>query len=268
VPSALSRLSSRQHPIVRAFRQLATRRDQTGDVVLDGAHLIRDALHAHVRLRTVLVSSDFLARAAPADRDIVTIAMRAGALVHEATPGVIAAASPVRTSSGIVAIGEWAPGPLELTFSPAPALVLGLLDVQDPGNVGALIRSADALGSTGIVALDRTADPAGWKALRGAMGSTFRLPVSRASSEAALQAARERGLRIIATVADGAASVAELDLTPPTLVLVGNEGAGLADELIANSDARVTVPMRPGVNSLNVAITAAIILYEARRQRE
>jgi len=267
MPSALSRLTSRQHPVVRTFRQLASRRDDTPGVLLDGAHLIREALDAGVRLRTLLVSPDFLDHSAPADRALVQTAKRAGVTVHEATPAVIDAASPVRTSSGIVAIGDWAPAPLETTFLPAPALALGLLDVQDPGNVGAAIRSADALGATGVIALDRTADPAGWKALRGAMGSTFRLPVSRDASELTFGAARRKGLRIIATVADHARSIGELDLTAPTLLLVGNEGAGLAGEVAARSDDRVTVPMRPGVNSLNVAVTAAILLYEARQQR-
>ncbi len=267
MPTALSRLSSRQHAIVRAFRRLAADGSTADGVLLDGAHLIREALGARVRLRTILVSARFLADAPAADRALPAIAAGAGAAVHEATQSVIEAASPVRTSSGIVAIAEWEAVPLVAAFLPAPAMTIGLVDVQDPGNVGAAVRSADALGATGVLALDRTAHPGGWKALRGSMGSVFRLPVARSSRTEAIAAARGAGLRVIAAVAMRATPLSEIDFSVPTLVLLGNEGAGLDAGTAAGADARLTVPMRAGVNSLNVAVTAALVLYEARRQR-
>jgi TrmH family RNA methyltransferase len=266
--TALSRLSSRQHPIVRAFRRLAADGHASDGVLLDGAHLIREALGARVRLRTVLVSARYRVDAPPLDRTLPAIAAAAGAAVHEATQSVIEAASPVRTSSGIVAIAEWDAAPLVATFVPAPAMTIGLVDVQDPGNVGAVVRSADALGATGVLALDRTAHPGGWKALRGSMGSTFRLPVARSGSADAVSSARGAGLRVIATVADRGTPPADLDFSLATLVLLGNEGSGLDAATAAAADERLTVPMRPGVDSLNVAVTAALLLYEARRQRE
>ncbi len=262
-----SRLTSRQHPVVRAFRQAAADPDDAAGVLLDGAHLIRGALDAGAAVRTVLVSSDFLSGAAPSDRGVVDAAARSGAVVHEAIASVLEAASPVRTTSGIVALAGWSPSPLPSTFSPGPAFVVGLVDVQDPGNVGAIIRSADGLGATGVAALDRTAHPGGWKALRGAMGSTFRLPVARGDAASTLTAARAAGLRIAVTTAGAGTPLENADLTTPTLVLVGNEGTGLSAELINAADYRLTVPMRPGVESLNVAVTAALILYEAARQR-
>ena len=195
------------------------------------------------------------------------IARASGATVHEATPSVIEAASPVRTSSGIVAIAEWHTAEVVAAFAPAPAMTIGLVDVQDPGNVGAVVRSADALGGSGVLALDRTAHPGGWKALRGSMGSAFRLPVARGGGADAMAAARRSGLRVIATVADRATPLASVDFSLPTLLLLGNEGAGLDAAMTAGADERVTVPMRAGVDSLNVAVTAALVLYEARRQR-
>lgn len=267
MPRAFSRLSSRQHPIVRAFRALTRRGGADGEILLDGAHLIAEALTAKVPIRVLLVSTDFLARAAPADRGLVDRAAAAGADVHEVSDAVLAAASPVRTASGIAASAIWSPAVVTATFLPTPALVVGLMNVQDPGNVGSAVRSADALGATGVVAIDGTADPGGWKALRGAMGSTFRLPVARTSRHAAIDEARNAHLQIVAAVADTAREPGTIDLTGPTLVLVGNEGAGLPADVTAAADARVTIPMRPQVNSLNVSVTAAIILYEARRQR-
>lgn len=268
VPNAPFRLSSRQHPIVRACRQAAADPAGSSSVLLDGPHLVREALAARVPVHTLIVGPEFLARAPAADRDVVRAAAALGAAVCHATAPVLAAASPVRTSSGIVGLAEWSPRAFDAAFRPPPALAIGLVDVQDPGNAGAVIRSADALGATGVLTLDGTAHPGGWKALRGAMGSTFRLPVARGSHADALAAARAAGLRVLATVSEQATRVDRIDLTGPTLILLGNEGAGLPPAIVAAADERLTVPMRPGVNSLNVAVTAALVLYEARRQRD
>ncbi len=214
VPSAPVRVSSRRHPAVRAFREAAAHPGSSSSVILDGAHLVRDALAAGVPVRRLIVSSDFLRRAAAEDRALVEAAAATGAAIYHATPAVLEAASPVRTASGLVALADWAAAPVDAAFAPAPALALALIDVQDPGNVGAVVRAADAIGATGVLALDRTAHPAGWKALRGAMGSTFRLPVVRGRASEAIDAARAAGLRILATVADRAASIEQIDFRP------------------------------------------------------
>ena len=114
--------------------------------------------------------------------------------------------------------------------------------------------------------LGASADPAGWKALRGSMGSAFRLPVARATLETTLAAARSAGAKIYAAAADGIA-VDKCDLRGPTLLLLGSEGQGLPDSAIEESNERIAIPMRGPINSLHVAVTAALLLYEARRQR-
>ena len=147
-------------------------------------------------------------------------------------------------------------------------MVLLLNQVQDPGNVGAIIRAAEACGATGVVAGEGTADPFGWKALRGAMGSTFRLPVASGQTLAdAVGSARAAGLRVFATAARDGTPLAACDLRGPSAILFGGEGAGLPQDLLDASDERLTIPMRPPVESLNVAIAAALVLYEAARQR-
>jgi len=174
-------ITSRRHPLVLACRQIASGRGERGEILLDGEHLVDEALAAQIRVRAVLVrGADELARRAEA----------AGAHVHLVTADVMAAASPVRTPSGVVAIAEWQPQPLTDAFRASTALVIALVDVQDPGNVGSVIRSADALGASAVVAAGATADPAGWRALRAAMGSTFRVPVHRADVDALFDAAR------------------------------------------------------------------------------
>jgi TrmH family RNA methyltransferase len=148
-------------------------------------------------------------------------------------------------------------------------MVVVAVDVQDPGNVGALVRSAEAGGATGVVATSGSADPFGWKALRGAMGSAFRLPIARVADagEAIALVRRVAGLRIAATVATQGVVMGQADLTGALALVVGSEGAGLPDEVVAAADLKVTIPMTPRVESLNVAVATALLVYEARRQR-
>jgi TrmH family RNA methyltransferase len=262
VSAALERVSNRHHTLVRECRQLA-RGAQDGRVLLDGAHLVVDALRAGATIEAVLATSPALA----ASSDLGAALREAGVPVYDASDAVLDAASPARTPSGIVAIARWATVEVSRLFTPDPALVVGLVDVQDPGNVGAVIRAADALGATGVAAVGQSADPGGWKALRGSMGSAFRLPVARTDLDALLGAARPGATRVVAAVAHGGLLAAEAHLDRPTVLLVGHEGAGLSASVLARADACVSLPMRPGVDSLNVSIAAALLLDEARRAR-
>jgi RNA methyltransferase, TrmH family len=117
------------------------------------------------------------------------------------------------------------------------------------------------------VAGEATADPFGWKALRGAMGSSLRLPVARERLVNAIARARTAGVRIFAAIPRGGTALSRCDLSGPAAILVGGEGAGLPGALLDEADERLTVPMKPPVESLNVSIAAALILYEASRQR-
>ena len=259
-------ISSRHNPIVKAFRTLAQGRG-AGRLLLEGLRLVEEALQSGVPISTAAVAA---ARAGRADgADALAAALEAaGARVIVVPKAVMAAISPVRTPSGVVAMADHRPVPLEAAFASPPQLVLILARLQDPGNVGAVIRTADAAGATGVVACAETADPFGWKALRGAMGSTFRLPVvARATEAAALAAARARGLRVLAATPRDGRPLYDADLTGPLAVLLGGEGAGLAPEAERLADERISIPMRAPVESLNVAVSAALVLYEAHRQR-
>ena len=253
---AAARITSRQHAVVRRFRQAA--RGDADVVLLDGDHLVTEALDSGVQLDVVLTDGRAAALAARAKR--------AGATVHDAAPTVLEAASPVKTPSGIVALAKWQTTSIADVFSGSKGTCLGLVGVQDPGNAGSAIRAADALGASAVLALDDTADPRGWKTLRGSMGSAFHLPIARGSAADALAHARRRGLPIVATVATGGIDLNRCDLSKPSLILVGSEGAGLPDEIVSLTDQRLTIPMRAGANSLNVAVTAAILLFEIRRR--
>jgi TrmH family RNA methyltransferase len=141
--------------------------------------------------------------------------------------------------------------------------------MQDPGNVGGVIRSAEAGGATGVALGGTSCDPWGWKALRAAMGSTFRLPVLTVPDAASLaHDLRSAGVTLLATVPRGGTSMESADMRGGTALMIGGEGPGLTPELVRLADANVTVPMKPAVESLNAAVAAALLVYEARRQRE
>ena len=180
----------------------------------------------------------------------------------------MAALSPVRSPSGVVALAERPTGGERRMFDTVTPLIVCAVDVQDPGNVGAIVRVAEAGGATGVITTGRSADPFGWKALRGSMGSALRLPVaSRPDTVAALDHARRSGCRVVVTVPRGGQAYDEARLDGATAIVVGGEGAGLPAAIVAAADERVTIPMAAPVESLNTAVCAALAVYEARRQR-
>lgn len=260
-------ITSRQNPLVQQCRDLARRRPfGSDDVLLDGLHLITDALDAGVPLVSVLVAQRVLET--PDGAALVRRLARTDAALQQAPDAVLEAASPVKTPTGILAIARLRQAPPDAVWAPPPALAVCAVGVQDPGNVGAIIRAADAAGATGALVTDGSADPLGWKALRGSMGSALRLPLRTGLNAAsACDEARRRGLRVIATSPGGGDNLYDVDFRGPTLVLVGGEGPGLPDALVAAADVRLRIPMRATVESLNAAVAAAVVLFEAHRQR-
>ena len=254
-------ITSRRNPLVARFRD-AAERGSNGLMLLDGAHLLSEALDAGVEVTDVAIANG------AAERPELSALRRRVPHAVLASDIVIAAMSPARSPSGVVALAR---RPVEGTsgmFSRGTPLVVIAVDVQDPGNFGALLRSAEAGGATGVIATESGADPFGWKALRGAMGSAFRLPVARVSDGAAAVAlARSHGLRIAAAIGRGGTPMSEADLTGPLALVVGGEGSGLLGELVTAADVRITIPMTPPVESLNVSVAAALLVFEARRQR-
>lgn len=260
----MERISSRQNAIVGRFRKLAQSKHPDGEVLLDGAHLVHEALSARLPLEIVAFAES---AADPDARRLVERAGKAGARTIAVTGPVLTAMSPVRNPSGVVAIGRVKWTSLDTVLRTAPQLVIVLHEAQDPGNVGAAIRAAEACGATGAITSARTANPFAWKALRGAMGSTFRLPLVREPLDLALETARAARTRVVATIPRGGTPLPECDLRGPVAILLGGEGAGLPAAWLDAADGRLTIPMRGKVESLNVAIAAALILYEASRQR-
>jgi RNA methyltransferase, TrmH family len=189
------------------------------------------------------------------------------ALVSEA---VFSSLSDTTAPQGIVLLAARpAAGPAALDESAgATPLVVILHRVNNPANAGAVLRAAEAAGATAAILTEGSADIFSPKALRGAMGSSLRLPLwTGARFSEALEWCRARGVRTVCTDLRAQRAHTELDWATPAALVLGEEAAGLSPEEVAAADEAVRIPMRPPVESLNVAVAAAVVLYEAARQR-
>ncbi len=263
-------VTSRRSALVARFRSAtaANRRSRT-HLLLDGRRLIADARRAGAPIETVAFAASTLRLGEPAFDDLVRDCRADGIEVVAGSDRVLAALSPLRSPSDAVALARHRPLPLDAVLARASrGCLVAPFGVQDPGNVGAIVRAAEAAGAGGVVTVGATADPFGWKALRGAMGSTFRIPVTDLGEHHdLLQRARRAGCAVIATAPRGGRSMYDLDLTRPLLIVIGGEGAGIESPVRDSADAVASIPMAGGVESLNAAVAAALITYEARRQR-
>jgi TrmH family RNA methyltransferase len=259
---------TRQHSSVRRFRDLARAPGGNGldrELLLDGVHLLGEAHASGIVIETAAFEHAALNQ--PSVRLLAEKLAAAGSEVLIVSRSVIEAMSPVKTPSGAVGIGHRALVPLAAALGARSPLVVLAHDVQDPGNVGALMRTAEAAGATAFVACGTTADALGWKALRGSMGSALRLPIAKAETEEALLACRKAGIQVLALAPRSGEPFFGADFHAPTALLVGGEGAGLSPDIIKQVDGQVSIPMQDPVESLNVAVAAALVLYEAFRQR-
>lgn len=261
-------VTSRSNPVVARFRELADHPDRGGlRLLLDGTHLVEEASRAGFRFEDVLVSATHVETGDP-EGQLATRLDRAGHRVTMVSEAVLRAASPVKTPSGLVAIALRDQAPVVPLAASASPLLLALADVQDPGNLGALVRVAEAAGCQGILICGDSAHPYSWRALRGSMGSLLRMPVAVFSSaSAALDQLRASGIHVVATAPRGGLPPDAIDWTPATALFLGGEGPGLSADVRTSADGLVTIPMTPPVESLNVSVAGAILLYAARRQR-
>lgn len=261
----MKHITSRKNPLVARYRAIG--RSEVADLMLlDGVHLVADALDAGLRVRQAVTTT--AARARPEVRAIAERLDHADVEVVVVTAPVMDALTPLHSSSTIVVIADRPARDDERLYAAGTPLVVIASDVQDPGNMGSIVRVAEAGGATGVVATGTCADPFGWKALRGSMGSALRLPVAvHDRPEEAIVEARRHGCRVIATLPRGGRPLFDVELLAPMAVLVGGEGAGLTTALVETADERITIPMQPHVESLNAAVSAALVVYEARRQR-
>jgi TrmH family RNA methyltransferase len=269
-PAAMThveRITSVRNPLVPRFRR-AGEGDDTDVLLVEGAKLVEEAVVAGLAAMAVAVDDERLARS-PRGEALVARLRAAGAPVWACAASVLARMSSVTTPQGIAAIFARPRASPDAVFPAAPpALAVIAAGIRDPGNLGAVIRTAEAAGATGLAALVGGADPFRDKAVRAAAGSTFRLPViGPAEPAAVLDGARRGRARILLAEANGELDYASADLRGPVALVLGSEGAGIPEPLRAAAQGSIRVPMAAPVDSLNVAVAAGVLLFEARRQR-
>ncbi|MFT4212035.1 MAG: RNA methyltransferase [Microbacterium sp.] len=259
-------LENPRSPRVRAVAKLAKRaaRDETGHFLLEGPQAVREAIA--FRPEAIV---DLFATPSAAERhaDLRETAGEAGIEVTYATEAVLESMADTVTPQGIVAVARQFPTSLRDVLAAAPRLIAICEEVRDPGNLGTIIRAADAVGADAVLLTGRTVDLYHPKVVRATTGSLFHVPVSRAGQLAdAATAVTAAGLRVVAADVKGddlLAARATGILAEPTAWLFGNEAHGLTDEALALADTALRVPIYGRAESLNLATAASVCLYES-----
>ena len=258
--SVTSRQNARVKELRRAFHDAVP--SEKGEVAVEGMHLLEEAIRSGLRLDTVFFSESARERA---HKLLPQISAQTETLLLP--DEVFASAVPTETPQGVAALLTVKRFALDDAFRPEPALVVVAAGVQDAGNLGTIARSAEAFGATGLLLGERTVSPWNWKAVRASAGSMFRLPTVKVEVSRALSDLKSRGLRVLATSSHKGTMIADVDLRGPLALIVGNEGAGISRDLMAQADEVVAIPQSSRVESLNAGIATSVILYEAARQR-
>ncbi|HKE00607.1 MAG TPA: RNA methyltransferase [Planctomycetota bacterium] len=262
----LPSITSRRNPIVAQFRRAHDGGDP-GRLVVEGVRLLEEAARARATLEIVLASPRVAdsERGAPLLREL----RERGVDVRSATEEVVDAATTTRHAAGVAALARRPEVALDALFPAGePAFVVVAAGIADPGNLGTLVRTADAAGATGFATTPESASPWNDKAVRATAGSVFRIPVAAGVRFSALaEKAKAAGARIAASVAAAGEDYAEADLRPPIVLVLGSEGFGLPDEIRRAADVLVRVPLRDGVESLNVSAAGAVLCFAVARRR-
>jgi TrmH family RNA methyltransferase len=265
-PGRVKEVTSLANPLVKDIRSLALKkfRDQQGLFLAEGLKLVIDALDRGWAIRTLVFAKSALGN--PAVEKVAARTVAAGADVLETTEKVLGAIT--RRDNPQTVIGVFAQQTLPLTkVAPKGDDVWVALDrVRDPGNLGTIMRTVDAVGARGVILVGETTDPYSPEAVRATMGSVFAVPVVRASAEAFCAWCRGSGARIVGTHLEGAVDYRSIDYARrPTVLLMGNEQQGLTAELAAACDVLVRIPQAGRADSLNLSVATGVMLYEIRR---
>ena len=232
--------------------------------VVEGAKVLAEALAAGT------VESVYLdpAGAGPAELELARRCLDAGGRVFELEKGVLERVTDTVTPQPVLGVAVDPTVALTALEGTGPTLVVVCAEVRDPGNAGTLLRSAAAAGADAVVACDGSVDVLNPKTVRASAGAVFRVPVvNGGAAPEVLATLATWGLRRLGAVARGGVDHVEADLRAPTALVLGNEATGLPVETGGYLDGRVTIPMATGAESLNVGIAAAVLCFEAARQR-
>jgi len=259
-------VTSRQNALVKELRKAFAHGEPTSDgsLAIEGVRLIEEAVRSGLRFQAIIFSESGRAHAA---RLLPQISSHAEALLLP--DEVFTSAVSTETPQGIAALVKMKPVTLQelVEHISDNALLVGVAGLQDPGNLGTVIRSAEAFGARAVLIAEKTVSHFNPKVARASAGSLFREPLVRVNMMESIGALKQREVRVLATSSHKGTPLPEVDFSGSCMVVIGNEGAGVPAEVLSAADELITIPQSPRVESLNAGIAASIILYEAARQK-
>lgn len=264
----LRKIEGRHNPLVKEVRQAFARGELTadGNCAIEGLRIVEEAIRSGLRLRAVLFkqsAENVAERLLPQIGSHVETLLLADSLFDSVVPS--------ETPQGVAALVRLKEFTLDAILERlqlGPIIVV--VGLQDPGNLGTILRSAEAFGSAGAILGEGTVGRLNAKAIRASAGSIFRLPVvlahSYGGSEAILDSLRKQAVRLIATSSHKGTAIDQARLLGPSAIFIGNEGSGLSKSLMPEMDELIAIPHSEHVESLNAGVAASIVLYESARQ--
>ncbi len=256
-------ISSPVNPQLKFARRVREGKEPEA-IFIEGERLCEEALKSGLSLIVAFHSPD----PSPRSQRILEVLRQQNCHTYETTPEAFEAVSDTVNSQGIIIIAQRPIREFEQVIKASSNLIMTFDMIQDPGNAGTMMRTAEAAGVQGLAVLKGTTDCTSPKALRSAMGAAFRLPIiANLEAEQIIATCRAYNITIAATASEGSMVYSDYDWKQPTMVIFGNEANGVKPEILAACDVRLSIPLQAPVESLNVASAAAIILFEAARQR-
>lgn len=261
----LRRIEGRHNALVKELRKAFASGELTADgsCAIEGVRIIEEAIRSGLKFRAVFFSQSAETQA---NRLLPQIGAHAETVLLP--DKLFSGAVPSETPQGVAALVRCKTFSLEDVLAKAQAgPLLAVVGVQDPGNLGTILRSAEAFGAGGVLLGEGTVSAANSKVIRASAGSVFRLPTVRTKSADVLPQLRANVLRLVATSSHKGTALPEANLAGPLAIFIGSEGAGLSRDLLGQMDEIVAIPHSPNVESLNAGVATSIVLYEAAKQR-
>ena len=265
VQGRLRRIEGRHNALVKELRAAFAHGELTPDgyCAIEGMRILEEAIRSGLKFKAVFFRASAENRA---DRLLPQLAAHVETLLLP--DKLFASAVPSETPQGVAALVRCKSFKLEDVLAKSQSgPLLSIAGVQDPGNLGTILRSAEAFGAGGALLGEGTVSSFNSKVIRASAGSVFRLPIVQTKLAAILDQLRELGLRLIATSSHKGTPLDQARLTGPLAIFIGSEGAGLPRDLLAEMTDTVVIPHSPTVESLNAGVAASIVLYEMARQR-
>lgn len=261
----LRRIEGRHNALVKELRKAFSHGETTGDgyTAIEGIRILEEALRSGLRFQTVFFSNSGKNKA---ERLIPQISAHVEALLlpDKLFASVVPSETP-QGVAGLVRVKQFSLEDVVARKAAGPLVVVAGL--QDPGNLGTILRSAEAFGAGGVILGEGTVHHLNSKVVRASAGSVFRLPITTSKLSEAIQGMRQNKIRMLATSSHKGTPLRDANLGAPLAIFIGSEGAGIPRDLLRDMDDFIAIPHSPQVESLNAGVAASIVLYEAARQK-